>query len=168
MEKIQGRQLQLGEVDVSVVDLNPKSRDDIPMVLRGLQHLYVNPETRERLFDLLDQHIRLNADHKIKGPAMGMWSILVLAALKEGVNVNFARLQTFANHHDNVRAMIGHSSPYDETFYEYESLVENVSLASPDLLRGVAQMIKKSGHSVARKLAWNRLARAQQLVGYRE
>ncbi len=33
-------QMQLGELDIANIRLDPRSRDDIPQLLRGLQYLY--------------------------------------------------------------------------------------------------------------------------------
>ena len=55
MREVQKRQLQFGQVPVDKVWLDPKSRDDIPAVLKGLQHLY--KEKQEELFMLLEKHI---------------------------------------------------------------------------------------------------------------
>lgn len=33
-------QMLFGQIDISKIEFNPKSRDDIPQVLRGLQHIY--------------------------------------------------------------------------------------------------------------------------------
>ena len=52
MREVQKRQMQFGQVAVEDGWLDPKSRDDIPAVLRGLQHVYV--ERRDRLFGLLE------------------------------------------------------------------------------------------------------------------
>ncbi len=41
MRVVQNLQMQIGEVDISQVKLDPKSRDDIPKILRGLQQLYM-------------------------------------------------------------------------------------------------------------------------------
>jgi len=40
-------QLQLGEHDVSTIKFDALSRDDIPQLLRGLQHLYDDKEDRD-------------------------------------------------------------------------------------------------------------------------
>ena len=40
MRVVQNVQMQIGEVDVSKVKFDLKSRDDISKILRGLQHLY--------------------------------------------------------------------------------------------------------------------------------
>ena len=39
MRQIIDPQLQFGEQDISAIRLDPKSRDDIPQILRGLQHI---------------------------------------------------------------------------------------------------------------------------------
>ena len=43
-------QLQIGEQDVGSIQLDPKSRDDIPQILLGLQHIYLTSEIREPIF----------------------------------------------------------------------------------------------------------------------
>ena len=57
MRQTRKSQLALGEARIEDIQLDHKSRDDIPAVLLGLQHLYSNEETREKLFSLLEEHI---------------------------------------------------------------------------------------------------------------
>ena len=40
MAKFTDHEFQLGQVPVEKVWINPKSRDDIPAVLKGLQHIW--------------------------------------------------------------------------------------------------------------------------------
>ena len=40
MRTIINQQKQLGEVEIASLQFDPKSRDDIPQILRGLQHIY--------------------------------------------------------------------------------------------------------------------------------
>ena len=42
-----------GEIDVSKIVFDLKSRDDIPKILRGLQALYTNIPVRTGIFELL-------------------------------------------------------------------------------------------------------------------
>jgi len=44
--------MEIGEARIEDIEPAPKSRDDIPALLMGLQHLYRNEETREALFAL--------------------------------------------------------------------------------------------------------------------
>ena len=78
MREVQKRQLQFGQVPVDKVWLDPKSRDDIPAVLKGLQHLY--KEKQEELFMLLEKHI-LPGTHRMAN--LRRLARLVLAAYQE-------------------------------------------------------------------------------------
>ena len=40
------KQLQIGEVDISNIKINLRSRDEIPKTLMGLQEIYKNDKTR--------------------------------------------------------------------------------------------------------------------------
>ena len=53
MRVVINQQMQIGEIDISKIRFNPKSRDDIPQVLMGLQYIYVNISVREEIFSLL-------------------------------------------------------------------------------------------------------------------
>ena len=46
MRLVQNVQMQVGEVDISQIKFDPKSRDDVPKVLKGLQHIYVTESLR--------------------------------------------------------------------------------------------------------------------------
>ena len=57
MRAVQNPQMQIGEVDISQIKFDLKSRDDIPKILRGLQHLYMDIPLRTKLFQLLEAEI---------------------------------------------------------------------------------------------------------------
>ena len=163
MREVQKRQLQFGQVPVDKVWLDPKSRDDIPAVLKGLQHLY--KEKQEELFMLLEKHILPGTHRGVGRPGMEMWRILVLGVLKQGLGCDFDRLHNLANHHETVRAMLGHSDFADKTPYELQTIVDNVSLMRPELLVEVGRLVVESGHAVARKKPGGRLrGRCDSLV----
>ena len=93
-------QLQFGEQDISAIEFDPKSRDDIPQILRGLQYIYVTPELRERVFAILAEVIPVStidgkdepADASTGRPGMEQWKILVLGVLRLGLNADFDRI----------------------------------------------------------------------------
>ena len=151
MREIHRRQLQLGQMSIDKIWINPKSRDDIPAVLKGLQHLWSDEKLRARLFALLDEHILPEADRTVGRPGMELWQILVLGVLKQGLNCDFDRLHNLANHHETVRAFLGHSDFGDKTYYEYQTVLDNVTLLTPELLSAVGQLVVESGHKVAKK-----------------
>ena len=52
MRTVEQAQFRLGQLRIEDIKLDAKSRDDIPAILRGLQHIYKNEETRAELFAL--------------------------------------------------------------------------------------------------------------------
>ena len=151
MREVHRSQFQLGQVPIEKIWINPKSRDDIPAVLKGLQHIWCDEELRERLFALLDEHILPEADRTVGRPGMDLWQILVLGVLKQGLGCDFDRLHDLTNHHATIRGFLGHGDFDDKTRYEYQTVVDNVSLLTPELLSAVGRLVVESGHKVAKK-----------------
>ena len=91
MREVHRRQFQIGQIPINKIWINPKSRDDIPAVLKGLQHIWSEEGLRARLFALLDEHILPEADRTVGRPGMDLWQILVLGVLKQGLGCDFDR-----------------------------------------------------------------------------
>ena len=144
-------QLELGEVRIEDIDLDLKSRDDIPALLIGLQHLYSDKGFRDRLFALMEEHILPGIERKVGRPGMEMWRILVMGVVKQGLGCDFDRLHELANQHMTLRQFLGHADIWDKHRYNYQTLVDNVSLLSPARLVGINHLIVESGHAVAGK-----------------
>ena len=162
MRRVQYRQMQFGQVAIEDIRLDPKSRDDIPAVLKGLQYLHT--DKRGELFGLLEAHIRPGADRKVGRPGMDLWRILVLGVLKQGLGCDFDRVHDLANHHRTVRAMLAHGDFAGESRYEFQTVAGNVSLLTPELLSAVGRLVVDSGHAVAGKKAWRAVAGAVRLL----
>ncbi len=142
---------ELGEVRIEDIEIDVKSRDDIPTLLLGLQHLYCDEKLRSRLFALLEQHILPDSNRNVGRPGMELWNILVMGILKQGLGCDFDRLHQLVNHYSTIREFLGHTDLWEKKRYEYQTIVDNVSLLRPELLAKVNQMFVESGHSVARK-----------------
>jgi hypothetical protein len=155
MRKVIDPQLQFGEQDISAIHLDPKSRDDIPQILRGLQYIYTTPELRERVFAILEEVIpegvEGKADPDTGRPGMAQWKILVLGVLRLGLNADHDRLQELANQHNTIRQMLGHSDWADETYYELQTLKDNLRLFTPDILDRINQEVVRAGHQALKK-----------------
>ena len=78
MREVHRRQFQIGQVPIEQIRIDPKSRDDIPVVLKGLQHIWSDEALRARLLALLDEHVLPEADRTVGRPGMDLWQILVL------------------------------------------------------------------------------------------
>ena len=70
MRHVRNPQMELGEIGIEDIWINLKSRDDIPALLLGLQHLYADEETRTRLFALLEEHMLPGVDRTVGRPGM--------------------------------------------------------------------------------------------------
>ena len=53
MRTVHDPQMKFGEVDIAAIELDPKSRDDIPPILSGLQYIYSTVELRSAVFKIL-------------------------------------------------------------------------------------------------------------------
>ena len=80
MRNLRNPRLERGEVRIEDIELDFKSRDDIPVILIGLQYLYSQKAVRDRIFALMDEYILPGVNRKVGRPGMAMWSILVRQA----------------------------------------------------------------------------------------
>ena len=89
MRHVRNPQMELGEIGIEDIWINLKSRDDIPALLLGLQHLYADEETRTRLFALLEEHMLPGVDRTVGRPGMELWRILVMGVGDAGAGLRF-------------------------------------------------------------------------------
>lgn len=157
MRKVIEPQLALGQIDIAAIVFNPKSRDDIPQILRGLQHLYLEPELRQRVFALLEQVVPERAAGKGKvssdtgRPGMTQWRILVLGVLRLGLNADYDRLHELANEHATLRQMLGVGDWQENVRFELQTLKDNLRLFTPELLDRINQEVVRAGHQALKK-----------------
>ena len=140
--------LRLDETPIGEIRINVKSRDDIPALLLGLQHLYVS--CREELEALLGCHVTADRDPGNGRPGMTLWRVLVMAVLKQGLDCDYDRLGELVNHHQVVRKMLQHGF-LDDWTYSVRTLQDHVSLVTPALLQELNALLVREGHAVAGK-----------------
>ena len=157
MRQVINPQLQFGEVDIGAIALDPKSRDDIPQLLRGLQHIYTNPELRARVFAILEEVVPAGvngqADTHTGRPGMEQWKILVLGVLRLGLNADYDRIHELSNEHKTLRQMLGHSGWADgeEDRYGLQTIKDNLRLFTPAILDRINQEVVRVGHTLVKK-----------------
>ena len=144
-------QLALGELPIGDIILDPKSRDDIPKLLAGLQHIYVTPDLREAVFAILREVIPQRAkggtaSAVLGRPGMVQWRILVLGVVRLGLNADYDRVQELANQHQTLRQMLGHSDWENPQRYEVQTLKDNLRLFTPEVLDRINQVVVRAGH----------------------
>ena len=164
MRTVRDPQMKFGEVDIGAIELDPKSRDDIPPILRGLQYIYTTPELRKAVFKVLERVLPLRsgpgltdeqrlqqADRRFGRPGMEQWKILVLGTLRLGLNTDYDRVHELANHHDTIRQMLGHGGWEDKTTYNLQTIKDNLSHFTPEILDEINQLVVKAGHELVKK-----------------
>ena len=150
MRVVQNTQMHIGEVDVSRIVLDAKSRDDIPQILRGLQYLYQDPAKRAKLFELLESEMAPKIDKRTGRPGMTLWSIFVCGVIRLDLNIDYDRLHELVNQHNTIRQMLGHGL-FDPAAYHYQTLKDNVTLFTPELLDKINQIVVDAGHDLVKK-----------------
>jgi len=107
MRQVIDHQLQFGEQDIAAIALDPKSRDDIPQLLRGLQHIDTTASLHARVFAILAEVVPAGLHGKAAThtgrPGMEQWKILVLGVLRLGLNADYDRVHELANEHKTIR-----------------------------------------------------------------
>jgi transposase, IS5 family len=146
-------QMTFGQIDITKIELDPKSRDDIPQILKGLQHIYSDVITREKLFQLLQKEIAPKVSKNTGRPGMELWKLLVLGCLRVNLNLDYDKLHELANKHLNIRQMLGHSENTfgERYYYELQTLKDNIKLMTPELLDQVNQIVVESGYRLIKK-----------------
>ena len=147
----------LGRAEIGRIQINVKSRDDIPAILLGLQGLYLKEVLREAVFKLLLDRFGEDRDLKVGRPGMELWTVLVLAVLKQGLGCDFERLREYANTHLVLRQLFGRGE-FDPATYSYDQVTRNVSLLDEDTLRDINELVVLHGHSLCDHDAGERLA----------
>jgi IS5 family transposase len=150
MRVVQNVQMEIGEVDISKMKFDPRSRDDIPKILRGLQYLYVDVALRKKLFHLLETEISPKADKRNGRPGMSLWAIFVCGVIRLDLNIDYDRLHELVNKHKDLREMLGNTT-YDDDTYKLQTLKDNVGLLDVTLLDKINALIVASGHALVKK-----------------
>ena len=152
MRKIIDMQMKIGEVNISEIDFDLQSRDEIPKLLMGLQAIFCNLEIREKVFKVLMELIPDNVDPHNGRNGMDLWTILVLGSLRLVCNWDYDKLMEIANNHKKLRLMLGHSPiTNDEYRYALQTLKDNVFLLTPEALDKINHIVVQYGHEVIGK-----------------
>ncbi len=145
MRELIERDLRLGVTAIEQLEIDVHSRDDIPQILLGLQSLYCDPVARDALFEVLGTVMPEETSWEVGRPGMPLWVSFVLAVLRLGLNCDYDRLQELANEHTMLRQMLGHG-PFDvEQRYGLQTLSDNLSRYTPEVLGKLSAIVVRHG-----------------------
>ena len=147
MRKIIEAQLKFGQVDIDKIKIDLQCRDEIPQLLLGLQTIYGDKPLRAKIFDLLKSIIPENTNPHTGRPGMDLWKILVLGTLRLNCNWDYDKVHDSANNHLKIREFLGHpKDEVDPVHYKLQTIKDNVSLLTPDVLDPINQLVVAKGH----------------------
>jgi hypothetical protein len=147
MRKVIDLQMEFWKKDITSIEFDFKSRDEIPKLLIGLQYIYGEPEIRKQVFNIL-RRIVPKESREAGRPGMDLWKILVLGALRLNCNWDFDKVHEIANNHIKVRQMLGHEKTDFSSCYALQTIRDNIALLTPQILDEINQIIVKAGHSI--------------------
>ena len=152
MRKIMPECRALDSTPIEDIDIDPKLRDSMSAVVRGLQSLYCNPVTRATLFTILKTHFQPGTRKDVGRPGMDLWRVIVFAIVKQCLNLDFDLLLHLANRDSLLRELLGHGNRgFDPAQYSRQRLADNVQLLTPELIKKVNHLTVQAGHEVAGK-----------------
>lgn len=148
MRKTIEKQLKIGQVDIVNIKIDLKSRDEIPQLLLGLQAIYSDRQVRKEVFSILKGIVPVNVNSKNGRPGMDLWKILVLGTLRLNCNWDYDKLREIANNHKKVREFLGHTIFEFDKRYALQTLKDNISLFTPEILDQINKVVVKTGHKL--------------------
>jgi hypothetical protein len=139
---------------IADVVLDTQCRDELIPILAGLQAVYADAATRERILALVAQDVNGQASAQRGRPGLHYWEILVLAAVRLGCNLDYDKLQDLAANHLTLRRIMGVGTwqdhlPPAERRLDWRRLRDNVCLIRPATLEQVNAAIVRLGHQFA-------------------
>ena len=152
MRKVIDAQMQFGQVDISAIEFDLRSRDEIPKLLMGLQYIYCTDEIRSEVFKILQEMIPAGTDPQNGRPGMELWKILVLGTLRLNCNWDYDKVKEIADNHLTLRLMLGHSGGWEDEYrYPIQTIRDNVSLFTPEILDRINRTVVRAGHNLVKK-----------------
>ena len=147
MRKVIDLQMEFWKKDIADIKFDLQSRDEIPKLLMGLQHIYSTREIRDKVFNILSNIVPRDM-HGAGRPGMDLWKILVLGTIRLNCNCDYDKVHELANNHRTLRLMLGHSET-DISLYALQTIRDNISLLTPQILDEINQVVIQTGHKLA-------------------
>ena len=153
MRKRFEQQLTLGTIPIREMKITTKKRSgSLPGLCAALQEIFITPEWNERVFEILEAKI-MAGKIRTGRPGMNLWQIFVLSQVRLCQNISYDELHDLANHHTLIRQIMGveRGFGYERHEFEYQNIVDNVSLLNDETVRELNRVIVEFGYKVFKK-----------------
>ena len=150
MRKIVKTQTDMFINCIEEIKIDTNSRDEMPAILKGLQELYRNSFVRSMILILLQKILPSNVDITRGRPGMDLWHIFVLGVVRLSHNCDYDKLTDLANNHKTLRLFLD-LAVTDNKRYGRQTIIDNVSFFTPDILEEINNEIVKYGYQILGK-----------------
>jgi hypothetical protein len=144
-------------IPISSARFHNNCRDEAPKLLKGLQVIFMDDQLNAAIFSLLSVKINAKRAALIKSgrKGMGLWEILVLCVMRQGLNANYDRIHYLANSDTVMRTIMGIESEsnlaVDRKQYGLTTIKDNVALLDEKTLDRINDIVVGYGHRLLKK-----------------
>lgn len=134
-------------------------RDDIDGFVLAMETIFSNKLLRNKIITLLKKSLALPA-HQGR-PGMDYWTLFVLATLRLTINCDYDRLHNLANHHRQLRQLLGHGDFDWDYGYRLSTIKANTRLLSEEVIMEINLLVVRYGRSVIHPYSQDKLIHAR-------
>lgn len=142
-------QQRIDRPGILAIRLNPRSRDEMVKLIRGLQGVYADEGTRQAILDLIARDVIQGVRRDTGRPGLDLWSIFVLLAARTALNVDYDRLEDLGEHHLLLRQALGLGGWDDERRLDWTRIWRNVRRVSAETVAEINRRVLHVGHRFA-------------------
>jgi len=153
MRKRFEQQMTLGRLPIGETPIPIKKRSGaLPGLCGALKEIFTTSKWNEKVFEILEAKIT-EGKKRTGRPGMDLWQIFVLSQVRLCQNISYDDLHDLSNHHTMIRQIMGVESGfgYEKYKFEYQNIIDNVSLLDDQTVRELNQVIVELGHEVFKK-----------------
>jgi len=141
------KQQHIGDIPIAEIEIDMQSRDDIPAILYGLQHIYNDKKVLNKIFSILEEYCTTEKSRETGRPGMPLWNVFVLGVLRLCLNIDYDRLMELANNHITIRQMLGHGGIWDTDHrYALQTIKDNIGLLNVEAICEISDIVVAAGH----------------------
>jgi IS5 family transposase len=152
--------LVLGSIPIGETKITTKKRSGaFPGLCAALKEIFITPKWNEKVFEILEAKIT-EGKKRTGRPGMDLWQIFVLSQVRLLKDLCYDDLHHIANYDHLIRQIMGVEKGfgYERYEFEYQTVVDNVSLLDDETVRELNQVIVEFGHEVFKKKRWKHCA----------
>ena len=135
------------------VKLNLKCRDEIVPILRGLQHVYSQPQLRDQILDLVAQDVNEHSRDDRGREGLDYWHITVLTAARLGCNLDYDKLQDLAEQHRALRQIMGIGDWQEHIDFNWRRIRDNICLLKAETVEAISHCIVEEAYRLCPEAA---------------